>query len=193
MARAERLDRILEAGARVLAERGWFGTTMRDVAEEAGVGVATVYHYVAGREDLLYQVERRILEAAVASARAALATRGSRERLRALLTDHIRRILARPAEVDVLSGAWPRLRGDRGRRVQELRDDYIALVRATAEGALRRGGSGGREAEARTWMLLGMADRLALEAVAGRQPGRPSVLAGRVLTVFLEGARRRKS
>ena len=47
MARAERLDLILDAGARVLAERGWHGTTMRDVAAEAGVGVATVYHYLA--------------------------------------------------------------------------------------------------------------------------------------------------
>jgi hypothetical protein len=38
-------------------------------------------------------------------------------------------------------------------------------------------------------MVLGMADRLTAEALAGRQPPRPHLLAGRVLNVFLDGAR----
>lgn len=191
MARAERLDRILEGGARVLGERGYHGTTMRDVAKAAGVSFGTLYHYLAGKDDLLYQVQRRILDAAVASARATLAARGAGNRLRALVTDHIRRVLARPAEAAVLSSAFGSSRGDRNRRIQELRNEYLTLVSATVEGAIRRGRGRGREAEAQALMLLGMADRLALDAAGHPSVPRPDRLAARVLHLFLDGARGR--
>ncbi len=192
MARTERLDRILEAGARVLGERGYHGASMRQVAEAAGTSLGTLYHYLAGKEDLLYQVQRRILEAAVASARASLAARGARDRLRALLTDHVRRILALPVEAAVLAGALGRLRSERQRRVESLRAEYLEVVQATANGVLGRGrGRPGRAADARVQMLLGMADRLALDALRRGERPRPGPLASRVLQVFLHGARPR--
>jgi AcrR family transcriptional regulator len=191
VARAERLAVILEAGARVLGERGYHGASMRDVAEAADTSLGTLYHYLGGKEDLLYQVQRRVLEAAVASAWAALAARGARDRLRALLTDHVRRVLARPVEAAILAGTLGAPRGERGRRIEALRQDYLALVRATSEAAVRRSRARRREAESRALMLLGMADRLALDALANRQTVRPSLLAGRALQVFLHGARPR--
>ena len=192
MARQERLDGILEAGARVLGERGYHGASMRHVAEASGASLGTLYHYLAGKEDLLYQVQRRILEAAVASAQASLAARGARDRLRGLLTDHVRRALALPVEPAVLAGSLGRLRGERERRLQALRAEYHRVVQATVEGVLKgAGGRSGREAESRVHLLLGMADRLASEAVrAGTRP-RPASLAGRALRVFLEGVRPR--
>lgn len=192
MARTERLDRILEAGARVLGERGYHGASMRYLAEAAGVSLGTLYHYLAGKEDLLYQVQHRLLEVAVASARASLAARGARERLRALLTDHVRRILAHPVEAAVLTGSLGRLRGDKARRVETLRTEYLEVVQATADGVLRTGrGRSGRAVASRVPMLLGMADRLALDAVRDGEHPRPGLLAGRVLQVFLQGARPR--
>jgi len=187
VARVDRLDRILEAGARVLGERGYHGASMRHVAQAAGTSLGTLYHYLAGKEDLLYQVQRRILEAAVASARASLAARGARERLRALVTDHVRRLLALPVEAAVLQGTVGPLRGERGRRIEALRQEYETLVRVTVEPVAKRG----REAATRTTLLLGMADALALDALRRGQTPRPALLAGRVLQVFLHGARGR--
>ncbi|MFV1959850.1 MAG: helix-turn-helix domain-containing protein [Planctomycetota bacterium] len=117
MSRRERLDRILDAGARALSRRGYHGTTMRDVAREAHVGLATLYHYVGGKEDLLYLAQQRILDPALASAQAALAARGARERLKALVTDHIRRVQPRPAEAAVLADRLGHLAGECGRRI----------------------------------------------------------------------------
>lgn len=191
VARSERLDQILEAGAHVLGERGYHGASMRHVAEASGASLGTLYHYLAGKEDLLYQVQRRILEAAVASAHASLAARGARERLRGLLTDHVRRALALRVEPAVLAGALGRLRGERERRLQALRTEYHEVVQATIEGVLKGAGRSGREAEARVHMLLAMADRLVLEALRGGTRPRPTPLAGRVLRVFLEGVRPR--
>ena len=187
MSRADRLEAILDAGARVLGERGWHGTTMRDVADEAGVGLATLYHYLGGRDDLLYQTQMRVLQAADASAQAALAGRGARERLRALLTDHVRRVMARPVVAAVLAGRLGRLPGERGRRVEALRQRYLDAVQASIEGVLRRRAKGARGAEERAALLLGMADRLALDATARTPPPAPGRLAGRVVATFLDG------
>lgn len=162
---------------------------MRDVAKASGISLGTLYHYLAGKEDLLYRCQRRVLEAAVTSAEAALAGPGARDRLRALLTDHVRRVLAQPAEAAIVQGRLGVLRGDRGRRVEELRRTYLELVRATTETALRRHASrAGREARERTTMLLGMVDALALEAHADTRPASPTRLARRALAIFLSGA-----
>jgi AcrR family transcriptional regulator len=161
---------------------------MRDLATASGTSLANLYHYVGGKEDLLYQVERRLLDAAVASAQATLVVPGARERLRAILADHVRRVLARPFEARVLRGEGGPLRPERARRVEEQRRRYHALVRAVAEAALR---GRGWEGDADTWthLLLGMADRLALEAGRSARASTADRLAGRILAVAF-GAKR---
>ncbi len=188
MGRAERLEPILDGAAEVLSERGYFGTTMRDVASQAGVSLATLYHYVAGKDDLVYRVELRLLTAAVASARATLAGRGSRDRLKALLTDHIRRVQACPAEAQSIAGRLAPRRGEGARRLAALREEYLSLVQATVEGALRSKGRR-RRGEELVWMLLGMAERAATEAAGSAPEPRPGPLATRVLSLYLDGAR----
>jgi TetR/AcrR family transcriptional regulator len=47
---------ILEAAARVFAERGYTAATMNEVAAAAGVSKATLYHYYGDKHDLLEQV-----------------------------------------------------------------------------------------------------------------------------------------
>jgi TetR/AcrR family transcriptional regulator len=47
---------ILEAAARVFAERGYTAATMNEVAAAAGVSKATLYHYYGDKSDLLEQV-----------------------------------------------------------------------------------------------------------------------------------------
>lgn len=47
---------ILEAAARAFARRGFHGTTMQDVAEEAEVAVGTLYNYFRGKEELYHSL-----------------------------------------------------------------------------------------------------------------------------------------
>lgn len=51
-AAATRLE-IIEAATRLFVERGWAGTSMRDVAREAGVSVETVYAGTGNKAELL--------------------------------------------------------------------------------------------------------------------------------------------
>jgi len=50
-----RREQICQAAASVIAREGFAGTTMRMVAEEAGVSTGMLNHYFANRQDLLTQ------------------------------------------------------------------------------------------------------------------------------------------
>jgi AcrR family transcriptional regulator len=56
--------RILDAALRLMGEQGAAGTSMRQLAGECGLNVATLYHYFPSKADLLRSVieDRRYLE-----------------------------------------------------------------------------------------------------------------------------------
>lgn len=192
MRRDRRLERILDAGAEVLAQRGFYGCTMRDVASKADVSPANLYHYVGGKEELLYRVEQRVLDRALASAEAAAAVRGAKEQLKSLVTDHIRRVLAFPPEAALLQGVDAPMPDHLRRRLEEQRQAYLDLVRAMVDGLVRARSTRTATSERRALMLLGMADRVALDGARQSPPPRPDVLSRAVLGLFYEGAARKR-
>lgn len=74
---------LLEAAERTFAQRGYERTRMQDVAEEAGLALATIYTICGGKEDLYAEIHRvrgrGLLEAA------ARATEGAGSAFAALL------------------------------------------------------------------------------------------------------------
>jgi len=153
--------RILAAARRVVAARGVGGATMERVAEEAGVGVATVYRHFGGRENLLdafvHATEGRArvhhtIEHADGDLRSDL-TAVARLAL-ALFTDNrdLMRIVigGTPEELDVLRV----LKGSSDRTLNRL----ASLFEREAEaGRLTRAGSPRRLALAFVGMLLAFA------------------------------------
>jgi AcrR family transcriptional regulator len=51
-ARRDRREEILQASLHLFAERGFHGTSMRDIAREADIAEGLIYHYFAGKRDL---------------------------------------------------------------------------------------------------------------------------------------------
>jgi AcrR family transcriptional regulator len=65
-AEAEHRSKILAAAERLFSTRGFHGTGLRDVAEEAGVSVGNIYNHFATKEELfdslLQQLEKAYLD-----------------------------------------------------------------------------------------------------------------------------------
>jgi AcrR family transcriptional regulator len=81
-----RREQICRAAATVISREGFAGTTMRMVAEEAGVSTGMLNHYFANRQDLLEQALVFVSERAQARMREAIeGIPAGRERLAALL------------------------------------------------------------------------------------------------------------
>lgn len=67
-------NRLIDAAATAFAERGFHGTSTRDIAEAAGMSPAAVYVHHRSKEELLYQISRRGHQATLDLVRAAAAS-----------------------------------------------------------------------------------------------------------------------
>lgn len=55
----ERRQQIVDEAYRVFATRGYHGASLREIASAAGIGLSTLQHHFAGKEDLLVAVLAR--------------------------------------------------------------------------------------------------------------------------------------
>ena len=69
----EMKQRILDAAAQVLAERGYAGMSTNRVAEQAGVSVGSLYRYFSDRTDLMEHLRAEVSEATMRDLTAAMA------------------------------------------------------------------------------------------------------------------------
>jgi AcrR family transcriptional regulator len=68
--RNENMDKkqaVLEATLELIAEQGFHGTPMSQIAQKANIGVGTIYRYFSGKEELINElyiyIKRRMAEA----------------------------------------------------------------------------------------------------------------------------------
>lgn len=134
-----RRDAILRAAARSFRDRGFAETGMRDIADAADLSPANLYHYFRGKDEILFYCQDRALDSMLAAARDARGMAGSAaERLRFVLTSHLRTMLDEVAgasahlQVEALS---PALRG----RIVLKRDRYERALRRLIQDGVKAG------------------------------------------------------
>ena len=72
--KADKLRRITQATRELFVEKGFDGTTMRDIAARAGVGFGTLFDYAASKRDFLFLLFNPELETVLDESAAAAAT-----------------------------------------------------------------------------------------------------------------------
>jgi AcrR family transcriptional regulator len=90
MAIGERYDGILQAASDTIARRGFHQASIREIARAAGLSLAGLYHYVGGKDELLFLVLDRSLDRLLADLDHALRqARTPEARLFALIETHL--------------------------------------------------------------------------------------------------------
>lgn len=82
-------DDVIAAAGRLFAEKGYHGTSMRDLGRELGLHGSSLYSHIASKEDLLVAIVERGAGLFQASADRATSVEDPRARLRALIRGHI--------------------------------------------------------------------------------------------------------
>lgn len=129
--------RVREAALRLFAAHGFEATGIRDIARDAGVSTAALYHYMSSKQDLLIEIMRQGLHKLTAGGRAALqGANGPAEELAALVRWHIL-YHGREQLVSLVSDNELRaLNSSQLKSMIKLRDRYEILWRDTiARGA----------------------------------------------------------
>jgi TetR/AcrR family transcriptional regulator, cholesterol catabolism regulator len=134
-ARNSRADVIAAAG-RLFAERGYHGTSMRDLGSELGLLGSSLYSHVTSKADLLVEVVERGADLFDASAQAAQTVGGSgADRLRALISGHVEVVVDHLDEVRTFLNEARFLDTVHRSRIVAARDAYEAeFRRAIADG-----------------------------------------------------------
>ncbi len=134
-------DRVVDAAVKVFTERGYDGTSMADIARELRVHKSSIYHHIAGKEQLLDEAVKRALNALHGMLAEPGALQGAAvARLRYVVRRTVEIMVRQLAEVTVLL----RVRGNTATErwaVSRRRDFDRAVQRivaaAIAEGDLR--------------------------------------------------------
>ncbi|GES22699.1 putative transcriptional regulator TetR family protein [Acrocarpospora pleiomorpha] len=124
---SERRDHLVKLAAELFARKGFQATTVRQIAEEAGILSGSLYHHFDSKEAIVDEVLRTFLEDLIARYRAALHTDGDP---RAVLSEMVRigfgTLELHRAAITVMQNDWSYLRS-----LPDNRFDY--LVKAEDE------------------------------------------------------------
>jgi AcrR family transcriptional regulator len=186
MAIGERYDGILRAAGEVIARSGFHQASIRQIAQAAGLSLAGLYHYVGGKDELLFLVLDRSLDRLLAGLDRALAEAGTPEaRLLALVRTHLEFGLHHAAALKIIN-----------RDYELLPEPQRSEIAAKRQAYLRRGLAVLRELDphersetellSATNLLLGMLNGIATRPFLRSAEG-ARALAADVSLLFLHG------
>jgi AcrR family transcriptional regulator len=97
------VDAVVDVAVRVFLARGYDGASMGDIARAAQLGKSSIYHHVAGKEELLRRALARALDALFTALDEPECREGpARARLAAVIRRTIQCMTEQPAEVALL-------------------------------------------------------------------------------------------
>lgn len=182
----ERYESILKAAGDVIARRGFHQASIRDIARAARLSLAGLYHYVGGKDELLFLVLDRSLNRLVASLDAALAAARTPEaRLLALIQTHLDFGFHHAAALKIINRDYELLAEPQRSEIGAKRQSYLQRGLAVLKELDPYGRSGGELLSA-TNLLLGMLNGIATRPFL-RSPEDARTLAAQVGALFLYG------
>lgn len=122
---------VVAAAGRLFAEKGYHGTSMRDLGRELGLLGSSLYAHVQSKQDLLVEVVEEGARLFDASSQTALATEGSAaDRLAALIGGHVDVVLDNLDVARTYLNEARMLDDDHRGRILEARDGYEEVFRS---------------------------------------------------------------
>jgi AcrR family transcriptional regulator len=139
----DRADQIYRIAAEIMCQKGYEATSMNDIADAVGLTKAGIYHYIRGKEHLLFEIMTYAMDMVDQDViKPAKAVADAEERLRTIVSRHSKRILEVGGAVTILLEETSALTPPHRRTVRARKRAYFDLVRETlenlqAEGKLR--------------------------------------------------------
>lgn len=186
MAIGERYEGIVQAAGEVIGRRGFHQASIRELARAAGLSLAGLYHYVGGKDELLFLVLDRSLDRLLAALDQALGeARTPEQRLLALIRTHLEFGFRHAAALKIINRDWELLVPPRRDEIAAKRQAYLTRGLAVLRELDPRGRSGDELLSA-TNLLLGMLNGIATRPFL-RSAESARALAGEVGALFLRG------
>ena len=132
-------DRMLKAAAHCFNQKGYSGTSLKDVAARLGLTDPALYYYVRNKEELVYLCYLRAAEVGRDAMHAAIAEGGTGfEKVTRYLRNHVDIMVGERGPIAIMSEV-PSLRADHREEVLELSRKHSAMFEALLEEGIADG------------------------------------------------------
>ena len=130
----DRAEHIYRVAAEIMCQKGYEATSMNDIGDAVGLTKAGVYHYIRGKETLLFEIMSYAMDMVdldvVGPAREVA---DAERRLRLILERHTRRILEVGGAVTFLLDEMWALKPTHRRIIKSRKRAYFDLIRGTLQ------------------------------------------------------------
>ncbi|GAB3691171.1 TetR/AcrR family transcriptional regulator [Corynebacterium nasicanis] len=153
---------IREKATELFFQKGYAGTSLREVAAATGLQIGSLYNHIASKEDLLLQVMGGVIDDLVVEQEAAMRTEGDVvDKLRAVIDCHVRFHAQHAPEVHIGNSNLSALSDEARDKIIEKRNTYERNIQRLVEEAGRDGLASVLDARLHTFSILGMGTHLA--------------------------------
>lgn len=136
----DRRTSIIDAAAKLFAERGYDATGTAELCQAVGLGKGSLYYYVESKENLLFLIHERVMNQVLGLAtRIAELDEPAAERLRQLGEEQISVIATYPDHVWVFLHEHKALTGERARQFTESRRRYEQQIERILSDGVKSG------------------------------------------------------
>jgi AcrR family transcriptional regulator len=127
--RRSRRDEILEIAVGLFASRGYYGVSMDDIGNAAGVTGPALYHHFAGKEAMLAAALKPVSEGLLNGGQEVVRSCAgdARTALRQLVDFHVEFALANPAVIALHLHELDRLPEEPRREIRRLQRQYVEV------------------------------------------------------------------
>lgn len=154
---SERKEQILNAAVRMFWENGYQETSIQDIADAAGLGKSSLYHYIRSKEQLLYEIHDSFInhlnERVTVLAESDLPPR---EKLEGVIVDAVEVVARYRPLVSIFLAEMRSLSTARMRRIAAKRDAYEQTVTAIIDDGVRSGAFRAANPKIISLSILGM-------------------------------------
>jgi len=155
--KGKRASHIYRVAAEIMCHKGYEATSMNDIAEAAGLTKAGIYHYIRGKEELLFEimmyamdnVDRNIIAPAQEVADA-------EERLKTIVDRHTKSVIEGVGAITIVLEETAALTPAHRRAITSRKRAYFEFIRRTLEQLAEEGKLRSVNPTTAAFSLLGM-------------------------------------
>jgi AcrR family transcriptional regulator len=185
-----RREEIISAAVKLWSERGYDATSVADLCAMTGIGKGSIYHHIASKEEILFEIHNRFVDPTLTFARASLVEdRPASEALRAISRELLKVIARYRAHCEIFMREMKSLGPDHLKQVRRKRREFEAIVSELIQRGVDTGEFKDEPIQDATMAFLGM-HVYTYTWFRTRMDRSPEEISERFCTIFLEGLRR---
>lgn len=136
----KRRHEIFHRVTAVFLKKGFHETSMREIAEAAGLGKSTLYDYFKNKDEILvYFFEDHLNDLTEEAQKIALQNLSADKRLRQVMENYIKNLQANKSLFMKLTQESQRLKPESQKQIQDKRHAYQDMIRALIDEGIREG------------------------------------------------------